>query len=379
MNDATETLRTRDERVYSQRYLSAMEYLRHANRMSGRSPVSLAMEFLKLQRGPGRMTLREYVQIGLYDPALTDEERRRFITDTVHWPITQQCCDMTWQATTEDTWLCTRLLEGTAAPMPRILAVIDRSSRAYPGTRTLRTPAEIRDVTLAHVRDGTAIFGKENRGVAGFGTFLVEEADRDRLHLEGEGWFSYEHFLERLAGDTVYLLQPVVRNHPFFDRYTERLATIRVGLMVTGADHPDIPYTVLKIPAKGNTTDHFWREGNLACEVDPKTGTILRARTKDHLGTTDCTELPETGVRIVGETLPHWGEVLALSRAGAQIFAPVRYQSMDVAITPEGPMLIEINTGGAFDLPQLASGRGLLTDEVQAFFAACSVRLPGWK
>ena len=52
---------------------------------------------------------------------------------------------------------------------------------------------------------------------------------------------------------------------------------------------------------------------------------------------------------------------------------------MDVAITPDGPSLIEINSGGAFDLPQLASGRGLLTDEVQAFFAACGVRLRGWK
>jgi len=379
LTEPTESLRARDERVYSQRYLPATEYLRHASRTSGRSPVSLAMEFLKLQRGPGRMTLREYVQLGLYDPALTDEERARFITDTIHWPVTHQCGDLTWQAATEDKWLSTRLLEGTAAPMPRSLAVIDRSSRSYPGTPILRTPAGLRDFILARVRDGAAIFGKENRGVAGFGTFLVEEADHERLHLEGEGWFGYEHFLEKLAGDTVYLLQPVVRNHPFFDRYTERLATVRVGLMVTGAEHPDIPYTVLKVPAKGHTSDHFWREGNLACEVDPKTGEILRARTKDHLGTTDYTDQPETGVRIVGETLPHWGELLDLARAGAQIFAPVRYQSMDVAITPDGPSLIEINSGGAFDLPQLASGRGLLTDEVQAFFAACGVRLRGWK
>ena len=47
---------------------------------------------------------------------------------------------------------------------------------------------------------------------------------------------------------------------------------------------------------------------------------------------------------------------------------------MDVAITPAGPMLIEINTGDGFDLPQLASGRGFLTDEVQEFFSECGVR-----
>ena len=44
---------------------------------------------------------------------------------------------------------------------------------------------------------------------------------------------------------------------------------------------------------------------------------------------------------------------------------------MDIAITPAGPMLIEINTGGSFTLPQFATGRGFLTDEVRAFFREC--------
>jgi hypothetical protein len=44
---------------------------------------------------------------------------------------------------------------------------------------------------------------------------------------------------------------------------------------------------------------------------------------------------------------------------------------MDIALTSDGPMLIEINTGGGFDLPQLASGRGFLTDDVCEFFRTC--------
>ena len=31
-------------------------------------------------------------------------------------------------------------------------------------------------------------------------------------------------------------------------------------------------------------------------------------------------------------------------------------------------MVVELNYGGGFDLPQYASGRGLLTPEVRAFF-----------
>ena len=70
----------------------------------------------------------------------------------------------------------------------------------------------------------------------------------------------------------------------------------------------------------------------------------------------------------------HDADVIGLAFACSEIFAPVRYQSVDVAITPDGPMLIEINTGGAFDLAQLANGRGFLTDEVQEFFRECGVR-----
>ena len=34
-------------------------------------------------------------------------------------------------------------------------------------------------------------------------------------------------------------------------------------------------------------------------------------------------------------------------------------------------MLIETDTGGGFTLPQFATGRGFLTDEVREFFREC--------
>ena len=111
--------------------------------------------------------------------------------------------------------------------------------------------------------------------------------------------------------------------------------------------------------------------------MEPRTGVVLRARTEDPLGTTGYTDRPDTGSGVVGETLPGWDDVLDLARACSGVFAPVCYQSMDVATTPRGPVLIEIDTSGGFDLPQLASGRGFLTGEVVEFFAECGVRLRG--
>ena len=91
----------------------------------------------------------------------------------------------------------------------------------------------------------------------------------------------------------------------------------------------------------------------------------------DAFGTTGHEAHPATGASLVGETLPAWDQVFDLARATAPIFAPVRYQSMDIAITEAGPLLVEINTGGCFSLPQFATGRGFLTDEVREFFREC--------
>jgi hypothetical protein len=163
------------------------------------------------------------------------------------------------------------------------------------------------------------------------------------------------------------------RNHGFFDRYTDVLATVRVCVLI-GEDGIKIPFAVLKLPSRDNVADSFWRPGNLACKVDLQSGRILTVRSKDAFGTTDHTVHPDTGEPLLGETPPIWDRVLDLAHRCAPIFQPVRYQSMDIGITQTGPVLIEINTGGGFDLPQLASGEGFLTDEVRDFFRACGYR-----
>lgn len=193
------------------------------------------------------------------------------------------------------------------------------------------------------------------------------------MRLKGNGWIDYETCMNRFIGDTPYLLQRLETNHSFFERYTDSLATIRVCLLVS-KDKVQIPFAVLKLPSRDNVADSFWRPGNLACNLDVRTGTITTVRSKDSFGTTDHTAHPETGEPLLGETVPMWDRVLDLAHTCAPIFHPVRYQSMDIAVTQQGPVLIEINTGGGFDLPQLASGQGFLTDEVRDFFHACGYK-----
>lgn len=362
-----ENARARDERVFAAPKPPLARYLRAAAESSGRSPFSMAREYVRLARGRGRITLREYVQLGVYRTALGDEDRTRFVSEALCWPIAHRCNDVTWQAATEDKWLCAQLLDRAAAPTPPILAVIDTSGRTFPGTRTIRTAGALAELVSAGCRDGASLFCKPNRGLASFGAFVVDAAEADRLHVAGEGWTTYDACLRDLIGDECTLVQPVQRNCAFLADRTPRLATVRVYLLRTDAG-VEMPFAVLKMAARNHIADNYWRPGNLACDVDPATGAILTARTLDAFGTRDHAAHPESGEPLVGERLPMWDRVVRLARECSAVFAPIRYQSLDIAILADGPSIIEVNYGGAFNLPQLASGRGFLTDEVLEFF-----------
>jgi hypothetical protein len=278
---------------------------------------------------------------------------------------------MSWQATTEDKWLCSHILARSGIRVPTTLAVIDKTDRTYPDTRTISTPEQLRDFVTEPGM--LPLFAKENRGICSFGAFLVQEADTSAMLLKGQGRLGYDTCMDEFVGATAYLLQRLETNHPFFDRYTDGLATVRVCILMD-KDAIKIPFAILKLPSRENVADSFWRPGNLACDLDTQSGKILTVRSKDRFGTMDHVVHPETGEPLLGEVVPMWDRLMDLVRRCAPIFQPVRYQSMDIAIARDEPVLIEVNTGGGFDLPQLASGKGFLTGEVREFFRASGYR-----
>ncbi|MEY4981973.1 MAG: hypothetical protein RIR62_239, partial [Pseudomonadota bacterium] len=78
-----------------------------------------------------------------------------------------------------------------------------------------------------------------------------------------------------------------------------------------------------------------------------------------------------------GKSVPFWQEAMTLAAKSVALFAPVRLQSVDVAITATGPTIIEVNTGGSFNMIQRATGRGFLQPDVEHFLNVVGVRMEG--
>src|SRR3546814_5255952 len=97
--------------------------------------------------------------------------KERFISERLHWPITNLCSDITWRAATEDKWLSYKLLQHLGVATPQTLAVIDRSGRSFGPDRRLASAQELRDFLA-----GAAfpIFAKPNGSLGSFGAFVIE-------------------------------------------------------------------------------------------------------------------------------------------------------------------------------------------------------------
>jgi hypothetical protein len=339
---------------------------------TGKNGIAQAMEVASLLlRGPGKPNYTEYFAFQLYDDDLhTPEAKREFLSDNLHWPICDRCSDPHWRAITEDKWLAYALLERAGTPVPDTLAVVDRSQRTFGSTHKIAGAAEL----AAFLDKATyPLFAKPNGELCSLGVFTITCFANGRVTLNCGRQLTADELYENIFGDRTYLLQAVVRNHPDIARFARHVPTVRTMNLVW-PDRIETPFVLFKIPVGDNVADNYWRAGNLIADLDPATGVLRRVVSGKGSDLKVHETHPETGDRLLGMCLPMWSELLAVNEACARAFAPVRYQSLDIALTPDGPCVIEINSGGSFFLPQIASGRGFLVPEVRRFFEYC-----GWR
>jgi alpha-L-glutamate ligase-like protein len=67
---------------------------------------------------------------------------------------------------------------------------------------------------------------------------------------------------------------------------------------------------------------------------------------------------PDTGIPVLGRTVPFWAEVIDLAERAAQA-VPLKYLGVDISISPDGPLLLEINVRPGLEI-QNVNERGML-------------------
>lgn len=363
---------------------SPMEAAIAVARAGGRNPFAQAADLFALRRGPGMLESDEYYAFRLWDRGrFSPAEAAAFAGRRRQQADAALVNDPSWYALGQDKLAAGAVIEGLGLPVPPIQAIL-HERRGGPGIPALRD----RDSLARHLREEIAypFFGKPIAGSYSVGVLGVEAYERegDRLRLANGRHMALTAYVERLfeAYENKsryhvdgFLFQAMLRPHEQLAAICGRpaLSTIRVVLLIDEGE-VSLFRAVWKIPAGDNQADNFWRKGNLIAPIDFTTGQVGEAVRGTGLEQDRLSHHPDTGAAITGVVVPDWAELAYLAREATQAFPGMQMQGWDIALTDQGPRLIEVNGVGDYNLPQIAYGRGLLERPFLDFLERCRAR-----
>lgn len=193
---------------------------------------------------------------------------------------------------------------------------------------------------------GPSLFVKSAYGIGGKGCYRVLAEDVDTPAME-------ELFAEVRSG--VFLFQETLVQHPEVDRvYPNSINTLRIDTYVEGG-RAEVISALLRFGADGRFVDNI-SSGGCFVSVDLDTGRLRSTAMKfyEHGGNTYLRH-PDTDFPFEGFLVPHIQEAQDLVRAAALVCGN-RLVGWDVAITRDGPVLMEGNHDYHIPMSEMAFG-----------------------
>lgn len=172
-----------------------------------------------------------------------------------------------------------------------------------------------------------------------------------------------------------WLIQPYIEQHQFMlELNPHTVNTFRVITFVGAEGDCKVHLAALRLGRKGSSADN-WDKGGLSVGVDVQTGRLGRGVFKPAYGGQWHSSHPDTGAEIEGRVVPGWETVLETCKRAALAVSGIRSIGWDIALTPEGPLIIEGNAEWSLPLVQVHT-RGYLSDSVRADLERCGAVFP---
>ena len=212
---------------------------------------------------------------------------------------------------------------------------------SYLGRKTLNGEIATLEQFTDFIAGQEAIFAKINHGDCGRGVNKLYVRDYETPAA----------MLQYIRDNHLVVLEHALPQHPDMARlHPSSVNTMRILTdLVDGQVH--IAYITVKMGRGGGVCDNSG-QGGVLCRVDPETGRIISPATDDYFNVYD--KHPDTGIPFVGYQLPMVPQAIAFAKQAAREIPQVGHVGWDMAITPDGPAIIEGNDFPGTDLCQLA-------------------------
>lgn len=329
--------------------------------LTGKTVSQQLFEALSLRLGKQRIGISEYFEYGLWDPALSAHERAEFIGWRTSAELDRRFNNDYSRVLANDKLINYIILNTQGFPIPHPLATYSVNRRRIAGETLLVNLNDVRQylATTAYpvfVKPIASAYGRGAAGLAGFDGTHVQLLDG--TSVEFEKFFAPFDFLPFQG----MLFQECSASHPAIRELTGSPAICCIRMICLVTRHETIIHTAFfKVITGRNMLDNFSHGdyGNLLATIDTEHGVITHAIRR--MGPEGAIEKhPDTGKTLIGFGLPDWNEAVTTVREATRHFPGLGIQNWDVALTPTGPMLIELNTESELAVPQAIHRRGMM-------------------
>ena len=189
------------------------------------------------------------------------------------------------------------------------------------------------------VKKKKMIFSKPDDSCSGQGIYQNYVINKD-TNLQGLYNFLKENNL--FVEDCIIQHETMNKLHP------SSINTVRVCTLVKD-NKAHVMYALQRIGINGMKVDNVGAGGIYTVLSDK--GEIINPCWSDKTIST-YTVHPSTKMNLIGFKVPHFKEALKLCKKAALVVKDVRYVGWDIAITKDGPIIVEGNPLPGYDMPQ---------------------------
>lgn len=192
----------------------------------------------------------------------------------------------------------------------------------------------------AFMKNRESIIAKPVAATCGVGVRKVSSGDYPGLRE------MYEDLIK--TGST--LVEEYIRQHEDLSGlYPHSVNTLRIVTVLTEGT-PHVVYSYIRMGNGGRVVDNI-NAGGMTAPIRLADGVIQYAAFDKN--SVYYETHPETGEKIAGFVIPFWQEAMELCKSAALMVPKVGYIGWDVAVTPDGPILIEANHFPGHDFLQM--------------------------
>jgi len=164
-----------------------------------------------------------------------------------------------------------------------------------------------------------------------------------------------KEFQEDLKRKKLFLEEKITQNEKWAEICPKSINTIRAMTKINKNNKPELFFAAARIGNGTSVTDNF-HQGGMAVKIDFKSGKLSGNGMDKELNVFE--KHPITGTKFDGFEIPFWQEIKNISLEAAMVNNKVKVVGWDIAITPNGPLIIESNRGPGFDLVQVLLEHG---------------------